>query len=291
MHITKGKADWIDFLNPSEEDLAWLKTRFNFQDLILEELRRPSARTKVEAYDNHLFLVYYFPSYDPKEKTSRRAEIDFIITRHQVITAHYDKLEPFLDINTDGVENSLDLAHRIFSNLLSFEERQLYHIREELEEIGNRLFKGGERKTLEKISRLKRDISEYRIIVRHQEPLFDSLYLHGTEFWGPNSKILLNSLIGENQKVISQIEGYREALSDFEDTNNQIMELKMNSLIKTFTVLSFLTFPFALLTAVLSMPVRDNPFAELPHAFWILLSVISLGIISLAVYFTRKKWL
>jgi len=291
MHVTKGKADWIDFLNPTEDDLNWLKTHFHFKDLVLEELLKPSARTKVEAYENHLFLVYYFPSYDPKEKTSRRTEIDIIITRHQVITAHYDKVEPFMDINMNGVENSLDLAHRIFSNLLAFEERQLYHIREELEEIGNRLFKGGERKTLEKISRLKRDISEYRVIVRHQEPLFDSLHLHGTEFWGPEARAHLNNLMGESQKIVSQIESYRETLSDFEDTNNQIMELKMNGLIKTFTVLSFLTFPFALATAVLSMPVRDNPFAELPNAYWILLTVILIGIMSLAIYFQRKKWL
>lgn len=291
MHITKGKADWIDILNPTQEDLGWLKEKFNIHDIILEELKEPSGRSKVEAYDHYLFLVYYFPIYDEKEQSSRRAEIDFIITRHQVITVHYETIEPFSTIDINTAENSLELMHIIMSALLIFEERQLKHVQDKIEEVGGKLFKGREKEILRKISRLKRDISEYRITIRHQEPLLDSLLLRGLEFWGPDSKVYLNDLIGTNQKIENQIQNYRETANDFEDTNNQLMSLKINNVMKTFTILSFLTFPFVLVATVFGLQVADNPFLSMPHAFVILVSVLVISISGLSIYFINKKWL
>lgn len=291
MHITKGKADWIDFLNPSEEDLKWLKSKFGLHDLILEELKGPSARPKAEGYDNYIYLVYYFPVFDQKEQTSRKTEIDFIITRHQVITVHYEKIEPFVDVETAEANNSLELLHLIISSLLDFEMRQLHHIQEKIEYIGGRLFKNHEREVLEKISRMKRDISEYRIITKHQEPILDSLLIRGGEFWGPGARIHLNDLIGENLKIINHIESFRETINDFEDTNNQIMNLKINSVMKTFTILSFLTFPFVLFATVFGIHLDGNPLLEMENAFWVLLSIMVVGLTTLAIYFVKRKWL
>lgn len=291
MHITKGKADWIDFLNPTEDDLGWLKSHFNFEDLIIEELRRPSPRSRVEAYDHFLFFTFYLPIYDEQEQTSHKVEIDFILTRHQVITVHYEKIQPLTEAEVDGAQNSLELVHSILSSLLIFEERELHHIQEKLEEIGARIFKHQNRQILEKISRVKRDISEYRIVIRHQEPVLTSLHLRGVEFWGPEARILLDDLLGVNQKVVGLIENYRETINDFEDTHSQLMNLKIQGAMKTFTILSFLTFPFVLFAAVFSLPVQDNPFIHMQGAFWIASGIIALGIISLLIYIQRKKWL
>jgi magnesium transporter len=291
MHITKGKADWIDFLNPSEEDLAWLKSHFHFEDFIIEELRKPSPRSKVEAYDNFLFFTFYLPIFDEREQTSHRAEIDFILTRHQVISVHYEKIQPLNEAQVDGAQNSLELVHNIISSLLVFEERQLHHIQEKLEDVGARIFKHQNKQILEKISRLKRDISEYRIVIRHQEPVLTSLHLRGVEFWGPEARVLLDDLLGVNQKIVGLIENFRETINDFEDTHSQLMNLRINTAMKTFTILSFLTFPFVLFAAVYSLPVQDNPFVHMPNAFWIAVGIIVVGVISLLIYFQSKKWL
>ena len=51
--------------------------------IIVDELRGPSARGRVEAYKDYLYFIYYFPIYDPKDEASTRTEIDFIITKEQ----------------------------------------------------------------------------------------------------------------------------------------------------------------------------------------------------------------
>jgi Mg2+ and Co2+ transporter CorA len=59
---------------------------------------------------------------------------------------------------------------------------------------------------------------------------------------------------------------------------------------KTFTSLSFLTFPFMLIAAIFSMNTRDTPIITAPGAFWIIIGIMIVGMISLAAYFKRKGW-
>ena len=292
MDIKKGKgAQWIDIANPTDKELDWLQKEFGIHPVIVEELRGPSARARVEAYKDYLYFIYYFPLYDTQDESSVRTEIDFIITKDAVVTVHYEKLKDVLGTFTSkSFTSSLELMYEIIEHLITFEERQLRHIREKVESVGREIFKDKEKEVLQQITYLKRDVSEYRIVVRLQGPILHSLVIKGKKFWGDGAEIFLNDLMGDQLKIVNQLEDYRDAIADFEDTNNQLMNLKINTVMKTFTSLPFLTFPFMLLAAIFSMNTQGTPIINDPHAFWIVLGIMGLGMIALATYFTRKGW-
>jgi len=245
MQIQKNKnVRWIDVARPKDSDLASLKKMFGLHPLIVEELREPSARARVESTKDYLYFIYYFPLYDTKDEASVRSEIDIIVSKDAVATVHYEPLENVLgNFAVGDIKTSLELLCRIVEHLLIFEERQLRHIREKVECIGRDVFKSQERGVLERIMSLKRDILEYRISVRLQEPVLKSLLAKGVQFWDSDAEVYLSELIGEQTKVISQIQDYRETIADFEETNNQLMNLKINETIKRLTVISFIAFP------------------------------------------------
>jgi magnesium transporter len=292
MDIEKNKrVQWIDIQKPAGKDLAWLKDKFKLHPVIVDELKGPSARAHVEHYDNYLYFIYYFPLYDEKDAASVRTEIDFIVTKDSVATIHYDPLTGVLDDFKIGTtDSSFQLVYGLIQHLLNFEERQIRHIREKVELVGREIFHDKEKEVLEKITYLKRDISEYRIVVKLEAPILNSLLAKGKEFWGKDADIYLNDLIGDHMKIVNQLEDYRDAVSDFEDTNNQLMNLKINSVMKTFTLLSFLTFPFVLLAALFSMNTSDTPIVNSPHAFWIIVGIMVVGMAILVTYFKNKKW-
>jgi len=60
---------------------------------------------------------------------------------------------------------------------------------------------------------------------------------------------------------------------------------------KTFTTLSFLTFPFMLFAALFSMNTNDTPIIKLPGAFWIILGIMAVAMATLFMYFKKKGWL
>jgi len=292
MEIKKGKGvEWVDVLAPTEKDLAWLGKEYKLHPVIVDELRSPSARGKVESYKDYLYFIYYFPIYDQDDEASARTEIDFVVTKDSIATVHYDALDDVMDgLDIAHCDSSLAVMYLIIEHLISFQERQLRHIREKVEAVGKEIFKDKEKEVLERITYVKRDVSEYRIIVRLQEPILRSLLAKGKKFWGESAEIYLNDLMGDQLKIVNQLEDYREAISDFEDTNNQLMNLKINSVMKTFTSLSFLTFPFMLIAALFSMNTRGTPLIDLPYSFWIILGIMVIGMVAMTVYFKRKGW-
>jgi len=292
MEIKKGgRVEWIDIQKPAEKDLALLGEKFHLHPVILDELKGPSARARVEPYDGYLYFIYYFPLYDAKDEASTRTEIDFIVSKDAVATIHYEPLTGVLEnFDAGKSETSLDLVYRLIGHLITFEERQLRHVREKVETIGREIFKDKEREILEKITYLKRDISEYRIVVRLQEPILNSLAIQGKKFWGGDAGIYLDNLIDDHLKVVNQIEDYRDAARDFENTNNQLMNLKINSVMKTFTLLSFLTFPAMLFVTLFSMRTGGTPLIDNPDGFWIVVGIVAVGMAILGVYFRNKRW-
>ena len=165
MEIQKNRqVQWIDVQKPNKKDLAWLEKKFRLHPVIVDELRGPSARAHVEQYDGYLYFVYYFPLYDGKDATTVRTEIDFIVTKNSVATIHYEPLTGVLDaFEIKTAASSLQLVYGLIQHLINFEERQLRHIREKVEAIGHDMFRSEEKEILQKLTHLKRDISEYRI--------------------------------------------------------------------------------------------------------------------------------
>lgn len=300
MDTIKGKITWTDVSRPTDKELQIIGKKFHLHPVILQELQQPSARAHVEAYDRYLFVVYHFPSYNPLERVSERNEVDLLITKNEVVTIHYRDLEGLNDFrkslsNPDFknrvLSDSFTFIYEFIETFLNFNQRQLRHIQEKVDLISSELFKDREKEILKQISYLKRDLSEYRIIVRPGEQLLQSLSDRGILFWGEKSRVYLNDLAGDYLKLLNQLEDYRQAVSDFEDTNNQLINVKNNEVTKTFTILAFLTFPLMLFAALFSMNTRDTPIIDWPGAFWIIFGVMVLAMVGMFAYFRKRDWL
>lgn len=301
MSIIKGKISWIDILNPDKKDLDWLKKEFRFSHLILDQLKAPSPLAVIQAHHDYLYLIYYFPIYDEVEKVSKRGEIDFLVTNKAVVTVRYDKIEAFEDLlstlqpENKFFEDPLALLHKLIKSLLFFQNRQLSHIREKIDVVSEELFrdreKERERGLLERISYIKRDISQYRIIVRPQAHILQSFFEAGCSFLGKECRLYFNDLLGEQMKIMNQLEDYRQAIEDHESTNLQLINLKNSQVVKTFTIMAFLTFPMMLFATLFSMNTKDTPVVSEPHGFWIILVIMLVTMSGMVIYFRRKDWL
>lgn len=293
MRIIKDTITWIDILGPTKDDTEVLKKQYGFHPIILDELLQLSARSRVELYDDYLYLTYHLPVYDPALKTSRRTEVDFLITRDTVITVHYEDLEPidaFLGlVNADQNfhdralgKSSLLLTYYLVQSLLNFSLRQLHHIEENIRSVSLEIFKGGERKLLERISYIKRDLLDYHLISRPQKILLNSFLAVAAEFWGASARIYIDDLIGDDLKIQQQIENFLEVIQSHEETNAQLLNVKINRTMQVFTVLAFFTFPLVLFTSIYAVEKRGQEF-------WFGFLTVAVITILLSFILLRKK--
>jgi len=300
MRSIKGKVTWIDILKPNEADLAAVKKVHNFHPIILDELLHPSPRIRVEQFDSYLFIVYHFPEYNPELKTSQRTELDFLITKDKIITVHYENI-PELNILFDQLSNdeserkkilgtdSLLATYQIFERAIAFSLRQLRHIEERVSFVGQEIFNTRGTELLKKISYVKRDILDYRLITHPQEKFFNNLHDIGLKFWGPKSKVYLSDLVNDNIPVHRNLDNYFQTIDSLETTNAQLLDAETNAVIKKFTVVAFLiSIPLSFIFAI-QIPYIAEIFSSSKTVFWTSAIVVLLLVSVLGYWLKRKK--
>ncbi len=299
MRTIKGKVTWIDILKPNEADITAIKKLHNFHPIILDELLHPSPRIRVEHYDSYVFIVYHFPEYNPELKTSRRTELDFLITKDKIITVHYENLNElnglFDLLSGDETQrrtilggDSLLGTYEIFERAIAFSLRQLRHIEERVSFVAQEIFNNKGDEILRKISYIKRDILDYRLITHPQEKFFASLEEIGLRFWGQKSRVYLTALMSDNLPVHRNLDNYFQIIESLETTNAQLLDAETNATIKKFTVGAFLfSIPISFIFA-LGIPFIAVIFLSSSLVFWT--SMISvLFITTLVGYILRRR--
>ncbi len=302
MWITKSpKVVWIDILKPTKSDVDFLKKQHNFHPIILDELLHFSSRSRVEYDPGYLFLTYHLPIYDKALKTSRRAEVDFLITKNKVITVHYEDLEPIDNFmraisnnqhfKNQAMNDTARCAYYIIQAIISFSMRQLRHVEDNIHDISQEIFKGREAQLLEKISYAKRDILDYQVISAPQEILLASLTEVGPRFWGEEVRIYLDDLGGDYSKVTQHVENYRATIEALETTNGQLLNAKTNAVMQKFTVFAFLAIPLSIFVGLGSINFISAYFSGHPTMFWLIFLLLGTIMCTLAIIFKRRGWL
>lgn len=296
--LVNGKLSWINLINPSQEDVATLKSLTPIHPLVLDELLSPSDRTHAEEHTDYIFVVYHFPIYSTNERSSRRAELDIIATNDMFITASYEELEPIQQFQRDletrlkkEVTSSAHLLYHLLSIVNDFSMRQLKHVEKKANYVGEQLFKRQDRKLLEEISYIKRDLLEFSLVSVSQRSMLDSLLTVAVNFWGVKQRPYFMDLVGDFSKIHYLLESLKATIESYSETISQIFEFKTSEIIRRFSILGFLTFPMILYATIALQPKVEAGLIQTAGDFWIQFGIVALIVASAAWLFRKKGWL
>ncbi len=299
--IMKGKITWIDISSPTKEDIEYLRKNYHFHPLICKELEEPSQRSRAETYDQYIFLITHFPSWNPEKQVSYPWELDVILSKDVLVTVCYQKdsqmhqelMEKIYskDFEKKYLNNTVMLFHFIIDDLIEFALREITHIQSKVDQVEEEIFRGGYQEVIPKISYVKRDILNFRRISRYLKENLNSLARRGPLVFGKNSTIYFNDLAGDILKLDNLIENFKDTIESLESTNNSFISYKINNLTKVFTVISFITWPALLIISSYQMNVSHIPLTNLDNGFWIVLFIAAIPSILIFLFLKKRKFL
>ena len=302
-NILKGPSvTWIDIQDPKKEDIEYLRQDFSFHPLVLEQLVPPSWSTKVETFSDHLLLILFFPSYNREKRESRPRELDIIVTKDVLITSHYNSILPLKEtfdrcnLYAEEKERCMTrgagyLLYHVLHALWEDCGSKVNKIDQKLTAIEESIFQGKEQEMLKEISIVKADIINFWKIVRPQKGPLTSLRDISGEFFGPELIPYFSRLRNHWARVASNLLAHKDAIEAFENTNAALLSHKTNEIVKVLTIFSVIVMPLAVLSQVFGMNTSSLPLQDDPRGFWIITTVMILGMLAFFLYFKRKGWL
>lgn len=302
-YIIKGpKVTWVDILNPTQDDIQYLKETFNLHPLVLGELIPPGHRPRVERHENYIFMSVYYPVYSKEKRETRSRELDIIATKDAIITSHYEFILPLKSLfdacnlyeeskKSYMAETPGHLLYYIIIGLWKNCLTKLDQIDARIDNIERKIFRGKEKEMVQEISLVKTDIINFWRIIEPQGEILESLAKEGAAFWDQEIRPYFEDILGTYGQAWNILKTHRETILALEDTNQSLLTTKTNEIIRILTVFSVIMLPLTLLASIYGMNTTYLPFRGSAIDFWIIISIMLSITGGMIAYFKKKGWL
>ncbi len=302
--IQEQGLQWVNVTKQTEKELQTIQKRFDFSKQDIQECLPPFQRAKITKRDSYYFLVLHFPVFDRESRRLGFTEVDFFLTANIMVTVHDNKLvalENFfaecakndakrkLYFNGTMVHTLFELLSRLFESVFPI----LLHINEDIGAVERKLFTNTPGKQVAaEILRLKTNIVTFRRAMQSHKTVLERLVMYADRDMDLVSyQNYINSLRESIGEIWHMLESQKESINALHETNESILSLHTNEVMKTLTIISVITFPLTLIATIFAIHAPGTPFLELPYGFWVLSVVILAGAIAMVAVFKKKRWL
>ncbi|MDQ6418548.1 magnesium/cobalt transporter CorA [Paenibacillus sp. LHD-117] len=284
---------WVDFCAPSEEEAKLLETHFHFHPLAVEDCYHLLQRPKLDHYAGEHFFVMHAIN----QKTLAAEEVDMFVGSHYIVTFHYNESREIEDawskvIHQKKVPDNghIHAAYLVMDKLVDQYFPSVYQIEEELNEIESNV-------SMESIQALMDDVFDIRSkllkLRRTIVPMRDMLYrvINSDRIEDMEQfRVYFTDVYDHLLKLSEMIESNREMTADLRDNYLSINSNRMNTIMKTLTVMTAIFIPLTFIASIYGMN-----FDFIPELGWrwgyfaVLLVMLSLGS-TLLLWFRHKGW-
>ncbi len=293
---------WIDLESPTKSEIREIMEEYSIHPLVAEELVAPTLRPKVDLYDNAIYLILHFPAHRHTNSSGQNQEIDFIIGKDFLITAHYDtvdalhKFQKIFEANSITNEKHLGehagfIFYYLIKKLYKSVDHELEYTESYMDEIEENIFQGQEKEMVEDISSIARILLDFKQALRTHDSVLSSLEIAGVKFFGNSFLHYLKRITGEHYRVQSAVEDQQEALRELRETNNSLLSTKQNEVMKVLTIMAFVTFPLSLLASIFGMNTTTLPIVGHRFDFWIVIGIMCTLTVIFFIFFKKNRFL
>lgn len=281
---------WVDFDTPNDEEALLLKTHFDFHPLAIEDCLHFLQRPKLDYYDGYNFFVLH--TLDQLSLAPEEIGIfvghNFIVTFHSSPSSEIGMVRKRVmeDKNTIN-KGVIHIFYLIMDKIVYGYFPSIYKSEDDLNEIEtnktNQDLIGNVYEIRNQLLKLRRTIfpmrellyrilnSERVIVQKDERVYFMDIYDH-----------LL--------RLSEMIESNREMTADIRDNYISLNSNRMNTIMKTLTVMTSVFIPLTFIASIYGMNFEYMPELTSQWGYFGVLGVmVSVGSVML-LWFWRKGW-
>ncbi len=284
---------WHDIEQPEVTELAEVVRDLDLLPVDAEFIVKGQSRPEITVRPHYICILIYVPIFLTTTRVTRGVPLYFLIKNQQLITLHFKPIivlqkivQEFIanpDNQTDGFgDTALSLALHLVSELNTASFHKLHRLQKHIDIAEDAVFAGNERKMVEEIAILARDVMDFRKVLRPQRNIFQSVPPADAD---EESQAQWVRLYNQDQRLWEVLEGIFESVQELGSTNNSLLQQKLNDLLRVLTLYSIISIPaFIFLT-----PFNPKGAAILSLDFILFWGIFVFFILALGFIYWRFK--
>lgn len=281
------------------ELMAQIGERFRLHPLVLEDILNTDQRPKVESYDDYLFLVARFFSYDrgtmqvASEQISIVLGHDFVLTFQEQPTGSFEPVRERLRANKGHLraQGADYLAYSLLDIIVDRYFIVLEQIGDACEALEEELLRKPTTASLQGIHKLRREAMDLRRAVWPLREVVNSLTRNESGFFRQETLLYLRDVYDHTVHFIESLEAIRDLLSGLLDIYLSSLSNRVNMEVRALTVVAMLFMPATLIAGIFGMNFKVMPWLTDHQGFWFAIGLM-FGIAGvMTMIFWRRQWI
>lgn len=297
---TSEAIGWINLEAPAEEDLHGLQRLFGFDSEAVEDCLHGEQRPRVDAYQDHIFLVVYGVLASENGKVFEHRKLAAFFSDRYLVTVHQEPLATVRALlektNRDPrpvLANGTDtLLFRLIDGMVDRYILIVDRIEERLEEYEDQSLEPDvDASILAETADLRRELLELRRLAVSQRELLTPFADGEFEDIAEQLEHHFRHVRQHLTQVIEEADALRERLHTVRDNYHTAIANRTNQVMKTLTLFATLLLPTTLIASIYGMNLPLWPPPQEPRSFWLVLGGMAVVATAILIYFRRRKWI
>jgi magnesium transporter len=290
---------WINVDGVHQTDLIEaIGKRFSIHPLTLEDIVNTSQRAKFEDYENYVVSIMKMIDYKNNELNSEQLTV--VLMEGLVISFQEPNGGDAFDLIRTRIRQGKGrirkmgadyLAYALLDAVVDCYFNILEKIGDKIEVLEEELIVEPGKATIEQLHYMKREMIFVRKAVWPVRELISNMQRSESELIRPSTDVYLRDVHDHTVRVIDTVETYRDLLSGMMDIYLSSVSNKMNEVMKILTIITTIFVPVTFIAGVYGMNFDYMPELHSKWGYPGVWALMLLIIISLIIYFKRKKWL
>jgi len=298
-----GNTDWIHLFDPEKKEINELVKKYDFHELIEEDLFELTNQEKIDIYEDHMFIVVNFPKYNEKIRKYFLNEFSVILGKNTIFTfTKFDTnhIKSIINEYSEELKNresdedfKISPYYILYKILDTMYDKSLKMLKKSNKDVGDleeQLFSSSklERTLLEQLTIKKRNIVSLKHIFEPHKEILEELQKALPKFYKEDLDVYFEDLEYKHDKIMNMISVGFENTDSLAETYNSLMNIKTNSMIGVLTIFAAITGILTLISGIYGMNII-LPGQEHPKIFLLLIGTMISVWILLLLLFKRKK--
>ena len=300
---TAQELRWINIINAGKKEVDYLKRRFHFN---IEHLKASiatvfSQRPMISNEDGYIFVIMHFPILVNGKIIA--GEIEFFLSHGYLVTAHNNNIPSLRNywniarnkqekLVTYSNESSVILLYELLNSLIKDCYTLIDKNNIEINSIEEAIFSGNQKEAVSQILTLRMNIINLRrILINHSDIIKRLSELKSSFIPHEEIKSQYDRLAEHSDKIWQMLHNQKDMIEVLNNTNESLLNDRMNDIMKTLTIFSVIVFPLSLMAGIFGMNAKYMPFIDDRYGFWIILGLMGIFSLGMLLFFEKKKWL
>ena len=298
--IEQDRVTWVNVIGVHDPKLIGrIGKELSIHPLFLEDIMNTTIRPKMVMMGNRVLLIMKMIAFDEQTHEVLSEQISFILDEHMVISLQETDWDVFDAVRqrirqqgsllrSRGVDF---LAYALVDVLVDHYYTVIDGLDEKVSPLEELLLVDPDPHYSQTIHHMRTSILQLRKAVWPLREMLRDLKQEPAAPILPDTRIFYDDIYDHVIQIMDQIEMFRDVLSGLSDMYMNSLSNRMNSVMKTLTLIATIFIPLTFIAGIYGMNFSYMPELSLRWGYFAVLGIMAAVTVGMIIYFKRKKWL